>query len=111
MQTVVTLLHLNEVYSRGPFLLVVPLSTVSHWKREFEAWTHLNVVIYQGYAARRGAVRAFLASFVLALLGLFRGSCVLMFVRSFFCFCFCFCFSSSMCTAASVRAVRRPTAI
>ena len=26
----------------GPFLIVAPLSTLSHWAREFETWTNLN---------------------------------------------------------------------
>eukprot|EP00479_Gromia_sphaerica_P005762 TRINITY_DN16852_c0_g1_i1.p1 TRINITY_DN16852_c0_g1~~TRINITY_DN16852_c0_g1_i1.p1 ORF type:complete len:79 (+),score=12.46 TRINITY_DN16852_c0_g1_i1:328-564(+) len=31
---------------RGPFLIVAPLSTIGHWKREIEEWTDLNVVVY-----------------------------------------------------------------
>ncbi len=48
VQSVITVQHVKEVYSRGPFLVVVPLSTLTHWKREFEAWTDMNVVVYQG---------------------------------------------------------------
>jgi SNF2 family DNA or RNA helicase len=33
---------------RGPFLVVAPLSTIGHWMREFEEWTHMNAVVYQG---------------------------------------------------------------
>lgn len=41
--------HISNVYGRGPFLVVVPLSTLAHWKREFEGWTDFNVVVYHGY--------------------------------------------------------------
>ena len=33
---------------RGPFLVVAPLSTLSHWQREVESWTDLNVLLYHG---------------------------------------------------------------
>jgi len=37
VQVVSFLDHLFEVENiRGPFLVAVPLSTVEHWKREFE---------------------------------------------------------------------------
>ncbi len=32
----------------GPFLVVAPLSTLSHWQRELEAWTDFNVIVYHG---------------------------------------------------------------
>ena len=32
----------------GPFLLVVPLSTLQHWQRELDAWTTLHSVIFHG---------------------------------------------------------------
>jgi chromodomain-helicase-DNA-binding protein 7 len=31
---------------RGPFLIVVPLSTLTHWKREVELWTDMNGILY-----------------------------------------------------------------
>jgi hypothetical protein len=31
---------------RGPFLIVVPLSTIQHWKREIQQWTEMNVILY-----------------------------------------------------------------
>lgn len=31
---------------KGPFLIVVPLSTIEHWKREAEGWTHLSACVY-----------------------------------------------------------------
>ena len=49
VQTVATLIHIEQAHTRGPFLVlcapllaislnqvVIPLSTISHWKREFE---------------------------------------------------------------------------
>ena len=32
----------------GPFLLVVPLSTLQHWQRELDAWTTLHSIIFHG---------------------------------------------------------------
>ena len=48
VQVVATLNRISSIYSRGPFLIVAPLSTINHWKREIESWTDLNPVIYQG---------------------------------------------------------------
>jgi chromodomain-helicase-DNA-binding protein 7 len=36
----------TEEYIRGPFLCVVPLSTLEHWKREIEEWTEMGVIVY-----------------------------------------------------------------
>lgn len=39
--------HLHRVEKiQRPFLVVVPLSTVEHWRREFESWTDLKVCVY-----------------------------------------------------------------
>ncbi len=39
--------HLRQVEGlRGPYLVVVPLSTLGHWRKEVENWTNMNVVIY-----------------------------------------------------------------
>lgn len=36
----------EEIYVRGPFLLVVPLSTIKNWEREFMNWApHFNAVL------------------------------------------------------------------
>ena len=44
---------------RGPFLAVVPLSTIEHWRREIERWTDLKVCVYhdQEGAAGRQVIR------------------------------------------------------
>ena len=38
---------------RGPFLVVAPLTTLGHWRREIETWTDMNVVCFMGGAADR----------------------------------------------------------
>ena len=44
----------------GPFLVVVPLSTISNWEREFQFWApQLNVVIYVGNATSRQLIREY----------------------------------------------------
>ena len=41
-----------------PHLVVVPLSTVTNWEREFALWApHLNVVTLVGNAAARDTIR------------------------------------------------------
>jgi len=47
VQSISFLEHLMRVeHNRGPFLVVVPLSTINHWKREIEEWTDMNVLLY-----------------------------------------------------------------
>ena len=36
----------NRQQTSQPILVVAPLSTVGFWRREIEAWTDLNVVMY-----------------------------------------------------------------
>lgn len=57
------LFHLHQLY--GPFLLVVPLSTLTSWQREFETWApDMNVVVYLGDVMSRKTVgRVFERSF------------------------------------------------
>lgn len=48
---------LNYVFSnsereRGPFLVVVPLTTIEHWRREVEAWTDMNLCMYHDNGGR-----------------------------------------------------------
>ena len=37
-----------EGLTRGPFLVVAPLSTLGHWQRSIEEWTELRVLLYHG---------------------------------------------------------------
>jgi SNF2 family DNA or RNA helicase len=47
VQVISFLDHLFEVEAiRGPFLVAVPLSTLEHWKREAEGWSHMTVCLY-----------------------------------------------------------------
>ena len=57
VSVVAHLLHLRSVYTRGPFLVIVPLSTLPHWKREFDTWSNLNSVIFQGNKEDRDMVK------------------------------------------------------
>lgn len=42
----------------GPFLVLVPLSTVSNWETEFEKWCPgINVVVYTGTPDSRQVIR------------------------------------------------------
>ena len=49
------LFHEHQLY--GPFLLVVPLSTLTSWQREVQLWAPLmNIVVYLGDIRSRGMV-------------------------------------------------------
>ena len=39
-------------------IIVVPLSTIAHWEREFAAWTDLNAVTYYGNSDARENIRS-----------------------------------------------------
>ncbi|KOO53197.1 myb domain-containing protein, partial [Chrysochromulina tobinii] len=39
--------------AKGPYLIVVPLSTVPHWQREVRDWTSLHAVLFHGPADAR----------------------------------------------------------
>jgi SNF2 family DNA or RNA helicase len=43
--------------TRGPFLVIAPLSTIPHWYREFTGWTDLNTIVYHGSAEDRVRAR------------------------------------------------------
>jgi chromodomain-helicase-DNA-binding protein 7 len=45
------------MYRPGPYLIVVPLSTIPHWQREFVNWTGLNTIVYYGSAEDRHHIR------------------------------------------------------
>lgn len=49
------LFHQHQLY--GPFLVVVPLSTLTSWQREFDIWApDMNVVVYLGDVSSRKTV-------------------------------------------------------
>ena len=41
----------------GPFLVVVPLSTMPHWEHELREWTDMNVVVMTGPKANREQIK------------------------------------------------------
>jgi len=48
-QTVALFEHLHRSEgTKGPFLVIAPLSTIAHWRREIEAWTELSACVYHG---------------------------------------------------------------
>lgn len=50
------LFNYHQLY--GPFLLVVPLSTMASWQKEFEQWApEINFVVYLGDVSSRNMVR------------------------------------------------------
>ena len=52
------LFHAYELY--GPFLIVVPLSTMAAWQREFQIWApEINVVIYIGDVNSRTKIQEY----------------------------------------------------
>ena len=58
IQTICFLSYLFETHSLyGPFILVVPLSTMAAWQREFAQWApQFNVVTYLGDVSSREIV-------------------------------------------------------
>ncbi|ESN89899.1 hypothetical protein HELRODRAFT_116695 [Helobdella robusta] len=61
-KTIQSISFLQEVFDygiRGPFLVVVPLSTIGNWQREFEGWTNLNVIVYHGSQASRNMLQQY----------------------------------------------------
>jgi len=58
LQTAATIdIWTSKLRPLGPALIIAPLSTLAHWKREFEAWTDLNTVVYHGSAEDRKIIR------------------------------------------------------
>ncbi|TFK54148.1 transcription regulator [Heliocybe sulcata] len=52
------LFHSMQQY--GPFLVIVPLSTITAWQHQFATWApDLNVITYIGTAAAREVIRAY----------------------------------------------------
>lgn len=61
-KTIQSITFINEIYEHGiygPFLIIVPLSTVGNWTREFETWTDLNVITYHGSSASREMLKEY----------------------------------------------------
>ena len=48
IQSISFLKHVFDYGIRGPFLVIVPLSTLANWQREFDLWTDMNAVVYHG---------------------------------------------------------------
>ena len=49
------LFHSHQLY--GPYVVVVPLSTLPAWQREFEIWApEINTVVYIGDVSSRNKV-------------------------------------------------------
>ncbi|XP_054159378.1 chromodomain-helicase-DNA-binding protein 1-like isoform X2 [Oppia nitens] len=61
IQTISFLTYLFNQHSLyGPFLLVIPLSTMASWQKEFEQWApELNVVVYLGDVGSRNMIRSY----------------------------------------------------
>ncbi|KAI6157570.1 SNF2 family N-terminal domain-containing protein [Pisolithus tinctorius] len=59
VQTVSLLSYLfHEMHQYGPFLCIVPLSTITAWQSQFATWApDLNVITYIGTAAAREVIR------------------------------------------------------
>uniref|UniRef100_A0A3B3QWE3 Chromodomain helicase DNA binding protein 1 n=1 Tax=Paramormyrops kingsleyae TaxID=1676925 RepID=A0A3B3QWE3_9TELE len=61
-KTIQTICFLNYMFNDhqlyGPFLLVVPLSTLTSWQREIQLWApQMNVVVYLGDISSRSMIR------------------------------------------------------
>ena len=54
-QCVAVMEHVRTTHLRAPrpFLVIAPLTTLGHWKREMERWTEMNVVVLDGNAEDR----------------------------------------------------------
>ncbi len=60
IQTAAYLTILKESFGiRGPFLIIVPLSTVTQWQRALTTWTDINTILYTGTAADRAIIREY----------------------------------------------------
>jgi chromodomain-helicase-DNA-binding protein 1 len=50
----------HQLHQYGPFLVIVPLSTIAAWQSQFQAWApDLNVITYIGTAAAREVIRKY----------------------------------------------------
>lgn len=59
-KTIQSTAFLNYLYCNlkvtGPFLVIVPLSTIGNWERELRNWTKMNVVVYHGRERSRSLI-------------------------------------------------------
>jgi len=67
------LFHAQQLY--GPFLVVVPLSTMAAWQKEFAQWAPaINVVTYIGDMTSRDLVYSLIRIYI-------KGTCVILLFR------------------------------
>jgi chromodomain-helicase-DNA-binding protein 1 len=61
VQTVSFLSYLfHQLHQYGPFLVIVPLSTIAAWQWQFQTWApDINVITYIGTASAREIIRKF----------------------------------------------------
>jgi hypothetical protein len=61
IQTICFFNYLSETHGLyGPFLMVVPLSTMAAWQKEFEQWApDLNFIVYIGDVNSRNMIRSY----------------------------------------------------
>lgn len=59
VQSIAFLLEIVKAGVAGPFLILVPLSTVGNWQREFENWSDLNAIVYHGSAISRSMIQEY----------------------------------------------------
>ncbi|KAI0029970.1 SNF2 family N-terminal domain-containing protein [Vararia minispora EC-137] len=61
VQTVSFLSYLfHQMHQYGPFLVIVPLSTITAWQSQFATWApDLNVIMYVGTAPARDVIRKY----------------------------------------------------
>lgn len=58
IQVIALLCYLIEKEQSGPFLIIVPLSTITNWEIEFQRFApKLPIVIFHGNQATRSAIR------------------------------------------------------
>ena len=61
-KTIQSITFLQQVLNfgiRGPFLIIVPLSTIANWQREFELWVDMNVIVYHGTTPSRSMIQEY----------------------------------------------------
>ncbi|XP_071091615.1 chromodomain-helicase-DNA-binding protein 8-like isoform X2 [Haliotis cracherodii] len=61
-KTIQSITFLYEMYHygvKGPYLVIVPLSTLGNWQREFETWTDMNVIVYHGTSPSRNMLQEY----------------------------------------------------